>query len=133
MTGLMQIGFNTDTAMARKPLKDFFEKILSDCTNDVEVGGYDRDGYDYRTNDIYFEDEGYLVEGSYDVAADIINDGDGYWTPYETIIRHAVVSMGDVTVSWCDPDTDEEEKVPESEVKELVKYLEDNIPCMVGD
>lgn len=122
---------NTGTAMARKPLKEYFEQILQQCTDGAEIGDCDREGYDYCKNNIWFEEDGYLVDGSYDLAADHILDGDGYWTPYETIIRHASVSMNDIEVTWADPETDEEETVPESEIEELIKYLEKHIPDMV--
>ena len=114
--------------MTRKPLQEYHDVILESCCEDVEVGGFDRDGYDYRTNYIGWEEDGYLVEGAFDLAADMIEDGDGYWTPREIILRHASANVKDLEVTWYDPDTDEEETVPDAEVAALWDFLDKNIP-----
>lgn len=119
--------------MERKPLKDYFDKIVEHCGKDVEVGCRDYDGDDYRTNYICFEEDGYYIEGSFGVCADIIEDGDGYWTPYVTSVRRASVRVDELEVSWCDPVTDEEEDVPQEEIDALRDYIENEIPEMVED
>lgn len=117
--------------MARKPLKEYFDSILNSIVEDCEIGGYDREGYDYRLNYIFFEKDGYLIEGQFELAADLIEDGDGYWTPYTIIVRHVSINGVKVEVSWCDPETDEEEEVPAEEIQALESYLEKNIPDAV--
>lgn len=114
--------------MPRKPLENYYDNILESCCEDVEIGGFDREGYDYSTNYIGFEEDGYLIEGSFGLAADMIEDGDGYWTPRETIIRNASANIHKLEVTWFDPDTDEEEEVPEAEVQALWAFLDKSIP-----
>lgn len=119
--------------MERKPLKDYFDKIVDYCADGAEAGGFDEDGYDYRTNYICFDIDGYHVEGSFELAGKYTEDGDGYWTPYETYLSHVKISVDQLEVSWCDPDTEEEEEVPEEEIKALRSYIEDNVPSLVAD
>lgn len=117
--------------MERKPLKDYFDKIVEQCGKDAEVGCRDYDGDDYRTNYICFEEDGYYIEGSFGVCATITEDGDGYWTPYETTVSRASVRVDSLEVSWCDPDTEEDEDVPQKEIDALRDYIEKEIPDMV--
>lgn len=117
--------------MERKPLRDYFDKIIQNCVKYAEVGCRDCDGYDYKTNHICFEEDGYCIEGSFSIAADIIEDGDGYWTPCETIVTDASVTVDSLEVSWCDPDTDEEVEVSEDEINSLWDYIEKKVPYMV--
>lgn len=117
--------------MERKPLKEYFDKIVDYCAEDAQIGCRDYDGDDYRTNYICFEEDGYYIEGSFGISADIHEDGDGYWTPYETVISRARVRVEDLEVSWCDPDTEEEVEVPASEINALIAYIEKEVPDLV--
>lgn len=118
------------------PLSSYFDEIVESCANDCELGlgYYDYDCYDSRSNGIYFENEEYMIEGSFDAAADHIEDGDGYWLPRTTIIKNASVSVTDLTGFKFNPETEDFDiELPDDELNKLSAYIEKQLPRYLND
>lgn len=117
-----------------KPLSSYFDEIVESCANGCELGGYDYDGYDFRTNGIYFENDDYMVEGKFGAAGHMVEDGDGYWTPRETIVTKAYVSVDELTAYAFNPETEDFDiEVSDKEINELWSYIEKHLPSYLVD
>lgn len=124
---------STETLTAS--LKDYFDSILDNAASDAEVGAYSGDDWDDPcTNSIYFENEQFIVEGSYDAIGYWHEDGDGYWTPRETYVTGVSVSVDELEAYQYNPETEDFDiEVPEDIIKDLIKYLEKNLPNYLAD
>lgn len=117
-----------------KSLSSYFNEIVESCANGCELGGIDRDGCDYTKNGICFENDDYYIEGSFGAAAYTTESGDGYWTPYETSIDKAYVSVDELTVYAYNPETEDFDiEVSTEEVNALWEYIEKHLPAYLED
>lgn len=121
--------------MARKPLKEYFDKILENCSKDCEIGYDDPIEQEYcpETNCFNFEEDGYEISGSFDVVGKWGVSGDGYWEPREEYVTDIEVSNVCIDYAyWIDPETEEEIEIPQDEIDDLCSEIENSIPEMVG-
>lgn len=124
----------TETAVATVSLKDFFDEILEDAAEDAKVGAISRDDWDSETNSISFENDHFLVEGSFRASGYFHESGDGYWEPRETYITGASASIDKLTAYQFNPETEDFDiKVEDSIVNELSAYLEKRLPNYLND
>lgn len=120
--------------MERKPLKEYFDKILDRCAEDCEVGYDDPIEQEYcpETNFFYFEEDGYLIEGSFEIIGKYGVSGDGYWEPREEYLTNVKVLKVEIdTASWTDETSDVEVDVPQEEIDQLISEIESYLPEMV--
>ncbi len=116
-----------------KPLSSYFDEIVASCKN-CELGGFDREGYDYQTNGIYFENDDYMIEGSFRAAGQTIENGDGYWTPRVTLVTHASVCVEEISGYAFNPETEDFDiEIPASELNALSAYIEKELPGYLID
>lgn len=124
----------TETAVVTVSLKDFFDEILERVADGAEVGAITRDDWDSRTNSISFENDHFLVEGSFSASGYFHESGDGYWEPYETYITGARASVNELTAYQFNPETEDYDiEVEESVLNELSAYLEKYLPDYLND
>ena len=124
----------TETAVATVSLKGFFDEILESAAENAEVGAIYRDDWDSETNSIYFENEHFMVEGSYSASGYFHETGDGYWEPRETYITGARARVDELTVYQFNPETEDYDiEVEDSIVDELSDYLEKYLPDYLND
>lgn len=124
----------TETAVATVSLKDFFDEILESAAEDAEVGAIWRDDWDSATNSIYFENDNFIVEGSYSASGYYHESGDGYWEPRETYITGASASVNELTAYQYNPETEDFDiEVEDSVLNELSAYLEKHLPDYLND
>lgn len=117
-----------------KPLSSYFDEIVASCADGCEVGYYDRDGAWSETNGIYFENDEYMIEGSFEAVAHHIEDGDGYWTPRTTLIEHASVSVSELTGYKYNPETEDFDiELSDEEINALWDYIEKELPEYLND
>lgn len=117
-----------------KPLSSYYDEIVASCAKDCEIGYYDREGAWSETNGIYFENDEYMIEGSFDAVADLIEDGDGYWLPRTTIVENASVSVTDLTGCKFNPETEDFDiELTDEEINGLWAYIEKNLPGYLND
>ncbi len=110
-------------------LKDFFDAILDKAANGAEVGAIWRDDWDSATNGIYFENDNFMVEGSFSASGYYHETGDGYYTPCETYVTGVSVSINELTVYQFNPETEDFDiETDETVVNELSAYLEKHLP-----
>lgn len=115
-------------------LKDFFDAILDNAADGAEVGAICRDDYDSATNSIYFENDDFMVEGSFSASGYYHETGDGYWTPRETYVTGVSVSVDELTVYQYNPETEDFDiEVDDKVVNELSAYLEKHLPGYLED
>lgn len=115
-------------------LKDFFDAILDNAADGAEVGAICRDDYDSATNSIYFENDDFMVEGSFSASGYYQETGDGYWTPRETYVTGVSVSVDELTVYQYNPETEDFDiEVDDKVVNELSAYLEKHLPGYLED
>lgn len=107
------------------------------ASQDHEIGEsyyeQDEDGWgrcdDSTTNYFYYEEDGWLIELTYECCGEWDNDPGDYWTPPSSDLRKAWGKVTEIIASHYDEDTDEETEFSEDDVKELRsafdKVLED--------
>lgn len=95
--------------------------------NDHEIGEsyyeQDEDGWgrcdDSTTNYFSYEEDGWLIEVTYECCGEWSNDPGDYWTPSSCDLRKAWGEITEITASHYDEDTDEETKFSDDDVKDL--------------
>lgn len=100
--------------------------------NDHEIGEsyleQNEDGWgkcsDYKTNNFYYEEDGWSIEVTYKCAGDWDNDPGDYWTPPCHDLRRAWGEVEDISVYHYDDDTDEEVEFSGDDLNELWKALD---------
>lgn len=116
-----------------KPLSSYFDEIVASC-KDCEIGGCDCEGYDYQKNSLYFENDDYMIEGSFGAAGNMVEDGDGYWTPRVTLVTRASVNVDEITGYKFNPETEDFDiEIPDTELNALSAYIEKNLPNYLVD
>lgn len=124
----------TVTEVATVSLKDFFDEILENAAENAKVGAISRYDWGSETNSIYFENNYFMVEGSYSASGYFHKTGDGYWEPRETYITGARASVDELTVHQFNPETEDYDiEVEDSIVNELSAYLEKRLPNYLND
>lgn len=85
--------------------------------------------HEYETNYFTYDEDGWMIEVSYECCGEFENDPGDYWTPpcYDLIKGWGKVS--EITVSHYDEETDEETDFDDADLEELKsafdKILED--------
>lgn len=115
-----------------KTLADLNALIPTLCdlvkNNDHEIGDSyyerDEDGFgcccsEYESNFVCYEEDGWLIEISYQCAGEWDNDPGDYWTPPSSDLKRAWGEVTEINAYHYDEDTDEEIEFSESDVNEL--------------
>jgi len=102
------------------------------ASQDHEIGEsyyeQDEDGWgrcdDSITNYFCYEEDGWLIEVTYECCGEWDNDPGDYWTPPSCDLRKAWGEVTEITASHYDEDTDEETEFSDDDVKELWSSLD---------
>lgn len=102
------------------------------ASQDHEIGEsyyeQDEDGWgrcdDSTTNYFCYEEDGWLIEVTYECCGEWDNDLGDYWTPPSCDLRKAWGEVTEIIASHYDEDTDEETEFSEDDVKELWSSLD---------
>ena len=113
--------------MIAKTLDETFDELVANMCDSIELGANDEDS----SFSFYYEDYGYLIEGSGRVGGNWCEDGDGYWTPREYYLKYGWGYLDELTITHYDEETDEETEFPDEIVngifsrldKELSRYM----------
>lgn len=88
----------------------------------------DEDGWgrcdDSTTNYFYYEEDGWLIEVTYECCGEWDNDPGDYWTPPSCDLRKAWGEITEITASHYDEDTEEETEFSKDDLKELLSALD---------
>lgn len=105
--------------------------------NDHEIGEsyYDRDeeGYgcgrcdDYATNYLCYEEDGWLIEITYECCGVYSDDSGDYWTPSCYDLKRAWGNVTEILASHIDEETDEESEFSDDDLKELWSALDEEL------
>lgn len=103
--------------------------------NDHEIGEsyyeQDEDGWgrcdDGISNHITYEEDGWLIEISYECCGEWDNDPGDYWTPPSSDLRRAWGEVTEITASHYDEDTDEETEFSDDDLNVLWGALDEEL------
>lgn len=103
--------------------------------NDHEIGEsyyeQDEDGWgrcdEPATNYLCYEDNGWLIEITYECCAESYNDPGDYWTPPSHDLKGAWGKVTEILASHCDEETDEESEFSDKDLKELRGALDEEL------
>lgn len=91
----------------------------------------DEDGWgrcdDSTTNYFCYEEDGWLIEVSYECCGEWDYDPGDYWTPSSCNLRRAWGEVTEITATHYDEDTDEETEFNEVDLKELWTALDNTL------
>lgn len=83
----------------------------------------DEDGWgrccDSETNYLCYEEDGWLIEITYECCGEWDNDPGDYWTPPSCTLLKAWGEVTEITATHYDEDADEETEFSEDDLKEL--------------
>lgn len=102
------------------------------CNNDHEIGesyiDQDEDGWgrcdEPATNYLCYEEDGWLIEITYECCGEYYSDPGDYWTPSCYDLKRAWGEVIEITASHLDEETDEESEFSDEDVKELWNALD---------
>lgn len=106
-----------------RPLKEIFDPIVEYLASSTEIGDYCP-----KESSIYFEQDGWLVEGRYSAIGDFVSDGDGWNLPYTITCTNADIEVKKISAVWSDDDYENEVPADQSVLDELMSYIEKNLP-----
>jgi hypothetical protein len=98
---------------------------LSNSDHEVGESYYDQDEdgwgicYDNFTNYFCYEEDGWLIEVTYECCGEWDNDPGDYWTPPSSNLRRAWGEVTEITATHYDEDADEETEFSEDDLKEF--------------
>ncbi|ROT10410.1 hypothetical protein ED388_04635 [Muribaculaceae bacterium Isolate-007 (NCI)] len=103
--------------------------------NDHEIGEsyyeQDEDGWgrcdDSTTNYLCYEEDGWLIEVTYECCGEWDNDPGDYWTPPSCDLRRAWGEVTEITATHYDEDIDEESEFSEEDVNKLWIALDEEL------
>ncbi len=103
--------------------------------NDHEIGEsyyeQDEDGWgrcdDSTTNYLCYEEDGWLIEVTYECCGEWDNDHGDYWTPPSCDLRRAWGEVTEITATHYDEDIDEESEFSEEDVNKLWIALDEEL------
>lgn len=103
--------------------------------NDHEIGEsyyeQDEDGWgrcdDSTTNYLCYEEDGWLIEVTYECCGEWDNDPGDYWTPPSCVLRRAWGEVTEITATHYHEDTDEESEFSEEDVNKLWIALDEEL------
>lgn len=103
--------------------------------NDYEIGEsyyeQDEDGWgrcdDSTTNYLCYEEDGWLIEVTYECCGEWDNDHGDYWTPPSCDLRRAWGEVTEITATHYDEDIDEESEFSEEDVNKLWIALDEEL------
>ena len=103
--------------------------------NDHEIGEsyfeQDEDGWgrcdDSITNYFCYEEDGWLIEVTYECCGEWDNDPGDYWTPPSCDLRRAWGEVTEITATHYDEDIDEESEFSEEDVNKLWIALDEEL------
>lgn len=115
-------------------LKKLIPTIVEQISGaDHEIGEcypeQDEDGWgmcsDYETNYYSYEEDGWLIEVTYECCGEWDNDPGDYWTPPSCDLRKAWGEVTEITATHYDEDTDEETEFERKDLKELWEAIDE--------
>lgn len=100
--------------------------------NDHEIGEsyyeQDEDGWgrcdDSTTNYFCYEEDGWLIEITYECCGEWSNDPGDYWTPPSCDLRRAWGEVTEINAYHYDDDTDEESEFEDNDLNDLWNALD---------
>ena len=103
--------------------------------NDHEIGEsyyeQDEDGWgrsdEPATNYLCYDDDGWLIEITYECCAESYNDPGDYWTPPSHDLKGAWGKVTEILASHTDEETDEESEFSNDDLKELRGALDEEL------
>ncbi len=103
--------------------------------NDHEIGEsyyeQDEDGWgrcdEPATNYLCYDDDGWLIEITYECCAETYNDPGDYWTPPSHDLKGAWGKVTEILASNTDEETDEESEFSDDDLKELWGALDEEL------
>ncbi len=103
--------------------------------NDHEIGEsyyeQDEDGWgrcdEPATNYLCYDDDGWLIEITYECCAESYNDPGDYWTPPSHDLKGAWGKVTEILASNTDEETDEESEFSDDDLKELWGALDEEL------
>ena len=103
--------------------------------NDHEIGEsyyeQDEDGWGWcdepATNYLCYDDDGWLIEITYECCAETYNDPGDYWTPPSHDLKGAWGKVTEILASHTDEETDEESEFSDDDLKELWGALDEEL------
>ena len=103
--------------------------------NDHEIGEsyyeQDEDGWgrcdEPATNYLCYDDDGWLIEITYECCAETYNDPGVYWTPPSHDLKGAWGKVTEILASHTDEETDEESEFSDDDLKELWGALDEEL------
>lgn len=103
--------------------------------NDHEIGEsyyeQDEDGWgrcdEPATNHLCYDDDGWLIEITYECCAETYNDPGDYWTPPSHDLKGAWGKVTEILASHTDEETDEESEFSDDDLKELWGALDEEL------
>lgn len=91
----------------------------------------DEDGWglcdDSTTNYLCYEEDGWLIDVTYECCGEWDNDPGDYWTPPNCDLRRAWGEVTEITVSHYDEITDEESEFSKEDVNKLWEALDEEL------
>lgn len=109
-------------------LKKLIPTIVEQISDaDHEIGDcypeQDEDGWgmcsDYKTNYFAYEEDGWLIEVTYECCGEWDNDPGDYWTPPSSDLLRAWGEVSEITVYHYDEETGEETEFERKDLNEL--------------
>ncbi len=103
--------------------------------NDHEIGDsyieQDEDGWgrcdEPATNYLCYEEDGWLIEITYECCGEFYNDPGDYWTPPCYDLKSAWGEVTEILASHTDEETDEESEFSDDDLKELWSALDEEL------
>ena len=103
--------------------------------NDHEIGEsyyeQDEDGWgrcdEPATNYLCYDDDGWLIEITYECCAESYNDPGDYWPPPSHDLKGAWGKVTEILASNTDEETDEESEFSDDDLKELWGALDEEL------
>ena len=103
--------------------------------NDHEIGDsyieQDEDGWgrcdEPASNYLCYEEDGWLIEVTYECCGEWDNDPGDYWTPPSCDLRRAWGEVTEITATHYDEDIDEESEFSEEDVNKLWIALDEEL------
>lgn len=109
--------------MITRTLDEIFDEISSQMCESIELSTYEDDSL----FSFYYEDHGYIIEGSGIVGGNWYDAGDGYWTPRECYLTNGWGKVNVLTITHFDEETEEESEFSEEVIQNISERLENQL------